>query len=169
MPDMNQVSAICRCFEESQMNITLMKQRADIISVLMAAQVCVWKLISVAWEIHEMRLRYLSNPLFICRKVHNEMRWMVSKDTMDSIQTNNDFMTQTYNNSLRIAQVCAEDLMKYIHTTREDLFTTYCSTSAPSTKLVYEELQKKWVEKSEEQELMEAFSELTKQTGYKSA
>ena len=57
LPDMNQVSAICRCFEESKMNITLMQQRADIISILMAAQVCVWKLISVAWEIHEMRLR----------------------------------------------------------------------------------------------------------------
>lgn len=57
LPDTNQVSAICRNFEESKMNITLMQQRADIISILMAAQTCVWKLISVAWEIHEMHLR----------------------------------------------------------------------------------------------------------------
>ena len=47
----------------------------------------------------------------ICRKVHNEMRWMTSPSTMESIQNNKDFMIQTYDSALRIAQVCAEDVL----------------------------------------------------------
>lgn len=94
------------------------------------------------------------------------MRWMVSKDNLAS---SSDYMSQTYENALKITQVCAEDLLKYIHTTREDLFSTYCSRSVPTTRMVYDELQKKWEEKSEEKELTEALSELTKQTGFLSA
>lgn len=145
-----------------------MQQRADIISILMAAQTCVWKLISVAWEIHEMHLRSVLLKLMMYRKVQNEMCWMMSKEVMETIQTKTDYMTQTYTNALRIAQVCAEDVLKYIRTTHDDLFSTYCSASVPATKLVYEELQKKWDEKSEEKLLTEEFSELTKHTGFKS-
>ena len=105
----------------------------------------------------------------MCRKVHNEMRWMTSPSTIEGIQNNKDFMIQMYDSALRIAQVCAEDVLKYIQTSRDDLFNTYCSTSVPTTKKAYEELQRMWEEKSEEKALIEEFSSLTNQTGFKSA
>ena len=94
------------------------------------------------------------------------MRWMISKENLSS---SNDYMSQTYEKALKITQVCANDILKYIHTTRDDLFSTYCSRSVPTTRIVYDELQKKWEEKSEEKELSDAFAELTKQTGFLSA
>ena len=68
------------------------------------------------------------------------MRWMISKENLSS---SNDYMSQTYEKALKMTQVCADDILKYIHTTRDDLFSTYCSRSVPTTRIVYDELQKK--------------------------
>ena len=78
-------------------------------------------------------------------------------------------MKQTYDNSLKIVQVCADDIIKFIKVMREDLFTTYFATSIPTTREAYEKIQAKWNEKTEEKALVEEFSLLIKQTGFKSA
>lgn len=57
MPDDTQIAAILENLHDSQLGIQLIGTRADIISVLLAVQMCVWNLVSVGWELHEMRLR----------------------------------------------------------------------------------------------------------------
>lgn len=51
------MAAILENLHDSYLNMKLIGIRADVINVLLAAQICLWNLISVGWELHEMRLR----------------------------------------------------------------------------------------------------------------
>lgn len=57
MPDDTQVAAILENLHDSYLNMKLIGIRADVINVLLATQICLWNLISVGWELYEMRLR----------------------------------------------------------------------------------------------------------------
>ena len=59
LPDDTQIAAILENLHDSQLGIQLIGTRADVISVLLAVQMCVWNLVSVGWELHEMRLRWI--------------------------------------------------------------------------------------------------------------
>ena len=51
------MAAILENLHDSYLNMKLIGVRADVINVLLATQICLWNLISVGWELYEMRLR----------------------------------------------------------------------------------------------------------------
>lgn len=167
IPEGNQIDALRQNLSDLAMNIRFVGLRADIVTILMASQVCLWEVISIAWQVLEMCLRYLNMKDLIGRKVHNEMSWMNSVEMTEMIRTKQDYMSNMYDNALRIAQVCGSSILRFIDSIHTDLFTTFVTDIIPEMKGVYEGLQQKWLSVSEEDDLKQEFDRLVKQTGFK--
>ena len=60
IPEGNQIDALRQNLVELTVNVCFVGLRADIVTVLMASQVCVWDVISITWQVLEMRLRYVN-------------------------------------------------------------------------------------------------------------
>ena len=57
IPEGNQIDALRQNLTELTVNIRFVGLRADIVTILMASQVCVWEVISIVWQVLEMHLR----------------------------------------------------------------------------------------------------------------
>ena len=84
---MNQIDALQLNLKELTANIHFVGLRADIISVLMAAQVCMWDYISIGWHVMEIRMRCVFVGSVTGRTVHSEMSWMNSLEMKEMTVT----------------------------------------------------------------------------------
>ena len=101
------------------------------------------------------------------RKAHKEMSWANSSGKEMTITSKEDYLSSTYNKALQIDQLFTDALLKFLQSTRKDLFGTPMTGMVAETKQVYTKFMSLWNEKSEEEELEKEFLDLTKQTGYK--
>lgn len=147
-------------------SLLLSKERKDVMFVLMAAQACVWKLISVTWEVHEMFLKWVWVCAVRRRKIHNEMSWVMSEEVMKNIKAKQDAMSSFYTRALQLSQEALKNTLDFIATAKRDLVSTPALSFLPMVQEVNSVLQHKWAEKSEEEELRREYEELTKQTGF---
>ncbi|KAK8810003.1 hypothetical protein WA538_003555 [Blastocystis sp. DL] len=156
IPEMNQIDALQLNLKELTANIHFVGLRADIISVLMAAQVCMWDYISIGWHVMEIRMR----------TVHSEMSWMNSLEMKEMTVTKDDYMSFMVDSALKIAQVSGLNVLSFMKAASSDLQATLITDMVEGMKEVYSRLQDKWASISEMGELEKEFEELTKQTGF---
>lgn len=157
---------VCKNRVVLQKSLELARERNDVVFVLMAAQSCVWKLISVTWEVHEMFLKCAWKHEVRRRKIHNEMSWVMSEEVMKNIRAKQDAMSSFYTRALKLSQEALKSTLDFIVTAKRDLVSTPAVSFLPVVQEVNGALQHRWAEKSEEEELRREYEELTKQTGF---
>lgn len=157
---------VCKNRVALQKSLELARERNDVVFVLMAAQSCVWKLISVTWEVHEMFLKCAWKHGVRRRKIHNEMSWVMSEEVMKNIRAKQDAMSSFYTRALKLSQEALKSTLDFIATAKRDLVSTPAVSFLPVVQEVNGALQHRWAEKSEEEELRREYEELTKQTGF---
>lgn len=163
---MNQIDALQLNLKELTANIHFVGLRADIISVLMASQVCMWDYISIGWHVMEIRLRCGCMGRVMPRTVHSEMSWMNSLEMKEMTVTKDDYMSFMVDSALKIAQVSGLNIVSFMKAASSDLQATLITGMVKDMKEVYSRLQDKWSSVSEMEELEKEFEELTKQTGF---
>ena len=155
---------VCKNRVVLQKSLELARERNDVVFVLMAAQSCVWKLISVTWEVHEMFLKCAWKHEVRHRKIHNEMSWVMSEEVMKNIRAKQDAMSSFYTRALKLSQEALKNTLDFIVTAKWDLVSTPAVSFLPVVQEVNSALQHRWAEKSEEEELRREYEELTKDT-----
>ena len=163
---MNQIDALQLNLKELTANIHFVGLRADIISVLMAAQVCMWDYISIGWHVMEIRMRCVFVGSVTGRTVHSEMSWMNSLEMKEMTVAKDDYMSFMVDSALKIAQVSGLNVLSFMKAASSDLQATLITDMVEGMKEVYSRLQDKWASISEMGELEKEFEELTKQTGF---
>ena len=163
---MNQIDALQLNLKELTANIHFVGMRADIISVLMAAQVCMWDYISIGWHVMEIRMRCGCVERVTSSTVHSEMSWMNSLEMKEMTVTKDDYMSFMVDSALKIAQVSGLNILSFMKAASSDLQGTLITEMVKDMREVYSRLQDKWSSVSEMEELEREFEELTKQTGF---
>lgn len=94
------------------------------------------------------------------------MSW-VNSTKRENIQSQQDYLSATYDRALGLDLSFAESLIRFLQSMKKELFGSAALELSSQAKEIYDKLQELWDKNSEEEELGKELSDLTTQTGYK--
>ena len=94
------------------------------------------------------------------------MSW-VNSTKRESIQSQQDYLSATYDRALGLDLSFAESLIRFLQSMKKELFGSAALELSSQAREIYGKLQELWDKNSEEEELGKELFDLTTQTGYR--